>query len=435
MPLKRTIYLISPQTPDNFWSMQSSVEALRAKSLMPNAALATLMALTPAEAGIKYLYCDENVSRIDFNAPCDLVAITGYGLHADRIAEISRRFRERGVAVALGGAYATLYPEQARQLADHHFVGEAEQTWPQFLREWRRGEAKHLYRQAQFVDMTQGPAPDWSKIRAADYLYFPIQTSRGCPNNCDFCDAIRLVGRRYRTKSIAQIMAEVKNAHAKGAETVFFSEDNFFVNRKFTKRLLTRIIAWNTSQRYPLSFSAQATISIGADEQILKLLADANFSVVFLGVESTDKACLEEVNKGHIWRYDPARSVKALSRYGIIPFVGLIVGFDHDDHSTFSRIERFLNDTASPIASLSLLNAPENTALYERMRKQGRINDRFKGVWHFSTNIVPLKMTRDELTARHHALFKRLYEPEQFERRVLDWLAGIRYFTPLYPCL
>jgi radical SAM superfamily enzyme YgiQ (UPF0313 family) len=240
------------------------------------------------------------------------------------------------------------------------------------------------------------------------------------------------VGRRYRTKTISQIMTEIKNAYAAGAETIFFSEDNFFVNKSFTRKLLAEIIKWNTSLQVPLSFSAQATIMIGSDEEILKMLADARFSVIFLGVESLKKECLKEVNKAHILKYDPFRSVRRLSRYGILPFVGLIVGFDNDNADTFSDLEDFLNKTATPFASISILNAPEQTRLYERMKSRGRINENFKGLWHFSTNIVPVSMSIEDLLTGHRTLFQKLYEPEIFEQRALDWLSNIGYFSTLY---
>ncbi|HOO71036.1 MAG TPA: radical SAM protein [Spirochaetota bacterium] len=428
----REIYLINPANPDNFWTMQSSVDAVGVKTLMPSIALATLVSLTPGDCAIKYSYGDENISSVDLKKNCDLVAITGYTLHEKRIAEIASAFRKRGVPVALGGSFATLYPDRAREMCDYLFIREAEYTWPLFLREWMQGNAKRIYEQKEFIDLNDSPPPDWSFVRGKDYLYFALQTSRGCPNNCDFCDAIRLVGRKYRHKSIEQIMAEIRNACDAGAETVFFSEDNFFVNRNFTKQLLTEIIAWNTTLPRPLSFSCQATVMIGEDDEILRLMADARFAVIFLGVESVRKECLAEVNKGHMTRFDPERSVKNISRYGIIPFIGFIVGFDHDDLNSFGEIEDFLVRTGSPIASISVLNAPEGTRLYERMESAGRIRKEFGGQWHLLTNIIPRSMTFEELTVRHRTLFKRVYEPAAFEQRVLTWMTGIEYFTTRY---
>jgi len=412
--------------------MQRTVDVVGARTLMPNSALATLVALTPDDAGVEYVYCDENLEELDSGMSCDLVGITGFTLHARRIGEISAIFRARGIPVALGGTFATLTPEEAAPLADHLFVGEAELTWPAFLRDWAAGEARPVYRQESHIDMKLSPPPDWSMVRGKDYLYFTVQTSRGCPHNCDFCNSVRLVGRKYRHKTVSQTMTEIRNAHAMGAETVFFSEDNFFVNKVFTRELLAEITRWNTSQERPISFSCQATVALGADEETVKAMSDARFSAVFLGVESLRKECLDEVNKGRLARYDVMQTVTTLNRYAILPFIGLIVGFDNDDESTFEEMERFLTDTGSPLASISVLNAPEGTRLYERMAQQGRIDEGFAGVWHFSTNIVPEAMSLEELLSRHRDLFTRLYQPSTFARRAWQWLDQVEYLTPLY---
>jgi radical SAM superfamily enzyme YgiQ (UPF0313 family) len=430
---KKRIYLVNPKTPENFWAMQGTLDIVGGhKTLMPNSALLTLAALTPKDLGIEYVFCDENLRPAKLDQPCDLVAITGYTLQADRVKELSDAFRARGVPVALGGVFATLEPERARPMADHLFVGEAEALWPRFLREWIAGAAQPIYEQKEFVDLKDSPAPDLSFIDGRNYLYFSVQTCRGCPNNCDFCDVVRLVGRKFRTKTIPQIMVEVKNAHAHGADTVFFSDDNFFINRKFTFELLAELIAWNRTLDRPLSFSTQATVAIGADEELLKLLADARFRVIFLGLETTRKECLEEVNKGQMARFDPREVIPRISSYGIMPFIGMIVGFDHDTTEVFGEVESFLEETGSPIASVSVLNAPKNTPLYHRLKSEGRLREDFRGFWHLTTNILPKRMTLDELYLGHKALFQRLYEPEIFGRRLIKWLGGVRYFSSLY---
>jgi radical SAM superfamily enzyme YgiQ (UPF0313 family) len=431
--MPKRIYLINPKTPENFWAMQGALDIVgQRKTFLPNAALLTLAALTPPDLEIEYEYCDENLSPARLDLKCDLVAITGYTLQADRLKTLSDAFRERGVPVAVGGVFATLESERARAMADYLFVGEAEHTWPRFLREWCQGEAGSLYRQEEFIDLKDSPPPDLSFIRAKDYFCFAVQTSRGCPNNCDFCDVVRMVGRKFRTKSVPQIMREVKGAHACGAETIFFSDDNFFINRTFTFELLRELADWNRTLDRPLSFNTQATVMIGGDEELLKMLADARFSVVFLGLETLSKACLDEVNKGQMARFDPRVVIPRISSYGIVPFLGMIVGFDHDTPEVFGDIERFLDETASPIASISVLNAPKDTPLYQRMKSEGRLLEEFRGFWHMTTNIVPKGMTLDELYQGHRTLFQRLYEPERFERRMIKWLQNVRYMTSLY---
>jgi radical SAM superfamily enzyme YgiQ (UPF0313 family) len=432
-PQKKRIYLINPKTPENFWAMQGTLDIVgRHKTLMPNAALLTLAALTPAGLGIEYVFCDENLAPARLDLACDLVAITGYTLQAERIRALSDAFHARQVPVAIGGVFATLEPERARPLADHLFLGEAELTWPRFLVDWLAGRPGPLYRQEEFIDLKDSPPPDLSYVKASDYLYFSVQTCRGCPNNCDFCDVVRLVGRKFRSKTIAQIVREVKAAHACGAETVFFSDDNFLVNRNFTVELLRELVAWNRTLARPLSFSTQATVQIGADDEILKLLADARFSVIFLGLETLRKECLDEVNKGQMARFDPRTVIPRLGSFGIMPFLGMIVGFDHDTPAVFGDIESFLDETGSPIASISVLNAPRHTELYRRMQAEGRLQEEFRGFWHLTTNIVPKGMTLQELYQGHKALFQRLYEPERFERRMIKWLGNVRYLTDLY---
>ncbi|MDM8542471.1 DUF4070 domain-containing protein [Desulfococcaceae bacterium HSG9] len=424
----KTIYLIAPRHPENFWSMQGTVDILGAKTLMPNSALATLMALTPDDVNIAYILCDENISEIDFDLKCDLAVITGATLHVRRINKLCKIFREKGRTVALGGTYATIEADNCRDIADYHFIGEAEYTWPQFLRQWVCDKAVKVYEQAEYIDLKDSPAPDWSLIDVHDYINISVQTSRGCPNRCDFCDVIRYVGRQYRIKTADQIMGEVQNAHNIGARTVFFSDDNFLGNKAFTKELLPRLIKWNLEQTRPLSFSTQITVQVADDEKLLKMLADARFSVLFLGVETVREASLKEVHKTQNLKYDIYARIERISRFGIIPFIGLIVGFDNDDVSVFDDLYHFIKATHSPIAGISLLNAPKFTPLYERLKKEGRLaEDDFSGEWQLYTNIIPKQMKRDELIEHYRNLFKKLYEPELFEARLEQWLNNVEY--------
>lgn len=133
-----------------------------------------------------------------------------------------------------------------------------------------------------------------------------------------------------------------------------------------------------------------------------------------------------------MFEYNPYHVIPRLSSYGIVPFLGMIVGFDHDTPAVFAEVENYLEDTASPIASISVLNAPRNTPLYERMKNENRLIEDFRGFWHLTSNIIPKNMTQDELYTGHKNLFKRIYAPENFQRRLLDWLGNITYFTELY---
>ncbi len=429
----KKIYLVAPKHPDNFWSMQGTANILGAKTLMPNSALATLMALTPTDVNIQYTLADENVTSIDFDFDCDLVAITGGTLHSKRIHELCTEFKKRGRKVALGGTYASIEHDRCNELADHHFIGEAEYTWPLFLKQWMTGETRKTYRQEDYINMENSPAPDWSLIHVNNYVNISIQTSRGCPNRCDFCDVIQYVGRRYRTKSITQIIQELQNAHDLGARTVFFSDDNFLGNKRFTEQLLPKIIEWNVKQSRPLSFSTQITVQVADDDKLLKMFADARFSVLFLGVETVRKESLAEVHKSLNVEKDIFERIRKISRMGIVPFIGLIVGFDNDDESVFNDLEQFLNETSSPIAGISLLNAPRHTPLYKRLKKEKRLlEDNFSGEWQLNTNVIPKQISIERLNVLYWDLFQKLYRPDMFEKRMMQWLENVDYSTDIY---
>ncbi len=429
----KKIYLVAPRHPENFWSMQGTANILGAKTLMPNSALATMMALTPDDVNIEYAFVDENVTEIDFDFKCDLVAVTGATLHSKRIHEICNEFRKRGRQVALGGTYASIEHDRCNELADYHFIGEAEYIWPLFLRQWTIAKADNVYHQETYIDMVDSPAPDWSLIETKDYVNISVQTSRGCPNRCDFCDVIQYVGRKFRTKSVEQIMLELQNVIDIGGRTVFFSDDNFLGNKAFTKELLTALIEWNIKQSRPLSFSTQITVQVADDEELLKMFVDARFSVLFLGVETVRKESLEEVHKGQNMAKDIFERLRKISRFGIVPFVGLIVGFDNDNESVFEDLDHFLLETDSPIAGISLLNAPRHTLLYERLKAEGRLaEDEFSGEWQLNTNVIPKQMSLEKLVGLYWDFFQKIYQPEHFENRLLKWLNNVNYFSEIY---
>jgi radical SAM superfamily enzyme YgiQ (UPF0313 family) len=429
---RRRILLVNPAGQEDLWTMGGTARILGRKALMPCPALATLVALTPADLGVEYVLCDENVGRIPWNKHWDLVAVTGYSVHAARTATICKGFRARGVPVALGGIYATVEPDQARALADFLFLGEAEHTWPEFLRAWVQGRARSEYRQEQPIDMAHSPPPDWSLIRPTDYLLGAVQTTRGCPNRCEFCEVIKVFGRTFRHKSVEQVLAEVRASRVVSRHALFFSDDNFVVDKRFTKELLRGLIAYNRTLKAPLSFATQATVAIAEDEELLRLMADAGFEMVFLGVESPRQRCLEEIGKQHVSRLDAVEAVKRISRHGIATFVGLICGFDHDDADTFAELGAFIESTSSPVVVLSLLNAIPGTPLHDRLSAENRVLSDSVGEWYFGTNIVPRSMSREQLVVDHRRLLHDIYRTDRFHDRLRRWLASVEYFGPLF---
>jgi len=408
-----------------------------AKTLMPNAALSTLMALTPGDVSVEYMLCDENVTRLDWEQPYDLVAVTGTVLTARRMEEICRGFDSRGIPVAIGGPYATLEAEACQGLADFHFIGEAEHTWPRFLRQWAQGrsvEPTHV--QETFVDLRHSPAPDWSLISAGDYLQVGVQSSRGCPNRCDFCDVMPFVGGRLRTKAIEQVLQEVDNVQDLGVRSVFLSDDNFAANRQRAKALLEVLIRRPNPQQIPLSFSTQATLSLADDEELLRLLADAQFRILFIGLETIREQGLREANKAPNLSGDLVERLGRIAQYGLVAVLGVIVGFDADDEAIFDELHQFIEETDSLLVGSGLLNAPPGTPLHARLEQEGRLDgSRFSGELQMASNVLFKNFDGDTLARKNMEFLQRIYQPELFGRRLERWISRVNTFSEHSPYL
>ena len=194
------IVLVNPRFNISYWGLEHALPLLHKRANLPTACLPLLAALTPAEHSISLV--DENVEAIDYDrlARADIVGLTGMSVQRGRMREILTELKRRGVFTVVGGPWVTVEEDYFGSLADVIFVGEAEETWPRFLAEWRRG-ATPRYEQAERTDMTQVPARGYDKLKMRHYLFGSLQILRGCPFQCEFCDIIVTFGRRPRLKT------------------------------------------------------------------------------------------------------------------------------------------------------------------------------------------------------------------------------------------
>jgi radical SAM superfamily enzyme YgiQ (UPF0313 family) len=414
------IYLIAPRNPESFWTFDRILPSLGKRCVFPNLALPTVAALTPPEHEI--VLCDENVEPIDFDTDADLIGVTGYVIHRDRMFEIIEAFRRRGKLVAAGGPMATLVPEELRGRVDILFVGEAEYTWPQFVRDFEAGTWKAEYNQEDKPSMLDSPLPRFDLLRVDRYRSMAIQFARGCPFNCEFCDIIVMYGRRPRTKSIEQVMAEVESLHALGVANIFVVDDNFIGNKKDAKRLLAAIGEWQRARGYPIEFMTEVSLNVAQDDELLALMKQAHFTTIFIGIESPRKASLEEAKKMQNARGDLLEAVHRVQAAGIEVMAGMIVGFDGDDSDIFEEQFRFIQDARIPISMTGLLNAVPKTPLHARLKAAGRLLAESVGDQFVFTNIVPQGMSRLELYEGYRQLLQRLYDYGNYRRRAMAFI-------------
>ena len=414
------LYLIAPRNPESFWTFDRILPSLGKRCVFPNLALPTVAALTPAHHEV--VLCDENVEPVDFETDADVVGITGFVIHKRRMFELIEAFRRRGKLVAVGGPFATLCPEELEGKVDVLFVGEAEYTWPQFVRDYEAGRWQPEYRQEEKPSMLDSPPPRFDLLKTDRYRSMAIQFGRGCPYSCEFCDIIVMYGRRPRTKSVAQVLAEVEAVHALGVSSVFVVDDNFIGNKKEAKALLAALAEWQDERGHPVEFLTEVSLNVAQDEELLRLLRRANFVGVFVGIESPRTASLLETKKTQNTREDVVTAVHRIQAAGIEVMAGMIVGFDNDDRAIFEDQFRFIQQARIPISMTGMLNAMPKTPLHARLKAAGRLVAESVGDQFVFTNIVPAGMSRLELYEGYGALLRRLYDYRHFRQRAMAFI-------------
>lgn len=414
------ILLVTPRNPPSFWTYDEILPTLGRRCIFPNLSMPTLAGLT--DAAHEVTLCDENVEEIDFETEADLVGITGYMIHRERIHELAGEFRARGRPVVVGGPYASLCPEELKGRCDAVFVGEAEETWPRFLEELETGRSQSLYEVREAPDLSAAPMPRFDLLDVEKYHALTLQFSRGCPFTCEFCDIIVMYGRRPRAKRVEQLMDEVRACHRLGASQVFIVDDNFIGDKKRAKALLRELASWGKARGYPLDFNTEVSLDVAADTELLELLREAHFTTIFVGIETPRMESLKETKKHQNTRGDPVENVRRIQSYGIQVQAGMIVGFDHDDPRIFGEQLRFIQEARIPVSMTGLLQALPKTPLYERVREEGRLLEESGGDQFVLSNIAPAGMSRLELYRGYQWLVEQLYDFRHYRRRSLDFL-------------
>ena len=393
------IVLINPRFELSFWGLEHCMRLFGKRANLPVACLALLAALVPDRHQVTLV--DENVEDIDFErlGRADLVCLTGMSIQGRRLIEILEECRARGVMTVVGGPMATVEPEALEGFADVIFVGEADNTWPEFLREWEQGCHKTRYEQPEKTDLTLLPLPRVELLKSDRYMFGSLQISRGCPFTCEFCDIIVTFGRRPRLKTSEQVLAELEAFRRAGLDIIFVVDDNLIGNKKAIKPVLREIVRWQQERAYPLTLFTEASLDLAEDEELMELMGLANFQSVFIGIETPNEDSLRETKKHQNVRPSAGTLLERVHRvqqHGIDVWCGMIVGFDHDDVSIFDVMPKFLAEARISAALIGMLYAIPTTPLYDRLREAGRLNDA-EASETYGTNVVPLGMSSEEL--------------------------------------
>jgi radical SAM superfamily enzyme YgiQ (UPF0313 family) len=423
--MQTKLLLVNPKFSESLWGFNSIEHLVGVRYGFMPIALPTIAALTPQAWSIQAV--DENIEPIDFDTPCDLIGLTAFNIQKTRAFEIAAEFKRRGKLVAMGGPFATSEPDLCQQHVDIVFLGEAERTWPAFCRSFEAGDYVARYTADEKIDMRESPTPLFHLLKAGLYGSGCIQTSRGCPFNCEFCDVIVIDGQRMRTKDIDAVIEEVKALVNLGAISIFFTDANFIGKIPRAKELLRALADYNRSIGFRINFSTEVTINVAQDDELLDLLRAANFTLLYIGIESPNVASLCETRKLQNTKHSLLDQVRKVQNKGIIVWAGMIVGFDNDTTHIFQAQHDFLNLSNIPISSLGPLVALPKTPLYKRLAEENRlllqeeipangenalVNN---GIF---TNFAPMQMTQEELLTGYQWMLKSFYKYPGFALRL-----------------
>lgn len=394
------------------------VERKRVIASMPSLGLLTLAGATPDDHELTYLESPEFDPEVLAAHAFDLVAISSFTAKSDVMYRIADYYRARGTTVVLGGLHCTLLPTEAASHADAVVVGEGERLWPRVLRDWQAQQLQPIYRNASFrdVDLGDGPVPRYDVLDPNEYNRMPLQTSRGCPLDCEFCAASKIFGG-YKRKPIVQVARELAAIRALVPHPfVELADDNTFVDRRWARELVATLGAAG------VHWFTETDVSVAEDAELLDRLADSGCRQVLIGFESPDAESLRRI-EAHDWKAKQharyMRAIDAIQRRGVSVNGCFILGLDHHTPDAFPAVERFVRSSGLMEVQVTVLTPFPGTALYRRLAAEGRLLQ--ATFWDrctlFDVVFRPKRMTVDDLEQGLEYLMGALYTAPEVARR------------------
>jgi radical SAM superfamily enzyme YgiQ (UPF0313 family) len=367
---------------------------------------------------------DESLTAIDFEQEVDLVAITAITPLAPRGYEIADQFRKRGKKVILGGIHASWLPEEAKRHADSVAIGEADEIWIEILKDAEKGDLKPFYRQDRRTDLSRLPVARRNLFPPKGYLFHNlIQTTRGCPYDCEFCSVTALYGRSYRMRPILEVEKELQSLERSKAY-IFFVDDNIVGNASYAKELFTML------SHYRLRWVSQGPIHVAEDEALVKQMARAGCHGLFIGFESLREENLNLMEKriNRVKAYE--LGIEKLHGAGIGVYASFVFGYDYDDVSVFDEFIEFAERNRIDGAFLPILTPFPGTRVYQRLKQEGRLLTEDWSKYDMATVVFqPKRMTVEELQEGFwkvnrsfyslSSMLKRIFNPIRFRRSLI----------------
>lgn len=378
-------------------------------------AIPVLISLTPETHQIRVF--DENIEDIDYEWEADLIGISVRTMYAQRAYHISNRFRQRGVKTVLGGIHPSMCTEEALGHCDAVVIGEAENVWRSLLQDAEDGRLKKTYSGEAAFDLTAEAIPNRTKLKRSRYFSDIVQTTKGCPFECEFCSVHVYDGQRIRHKSIDQVIAEVKDIQASGGKykkkSIFFADDNIIANKNYAEQLFTAL------KPHRLNWSCQASINIAKEDALLRLMKESGCGAILIGLESISQRNLSAMGKNVNLKTDYLAAIKNIQSHEILVHGSFIMGYDFDTPSAFDELIEFIETANLLMPLINVLTPFPGTKLFRRLEKEGRILHKDWQRYDGKTVVFrPAAMVPEELTEQYRRVIRRVYSFDAIYRKL-----------------
>ena len=371
--------LVYPKQPPTYWGVNFALDIVGVRSTFPPLGLLTIAAMFPPEYELRVV--DMNVTSLEDSdlAWADMVFTSTMIVQRTSLEDVIARCNRAGVPVVAGGPHPTTFHDEIEGVT-HFVLDEAEEIFPEFLRDLANGAAKAMYREPRKPDVTRTPVPRFDLVDMKSYWSMGVQFSRGCPFDCEFCDIIKLYGQVPRTKTPDQIVEEFDSLYRLGWRgPVFLVDDNFIGNKREAMKLLPVIAEWQKARGYPFALNTEASVNLARMGKLMDAMIDAGFDTVFLGIETPNpKALLKTKKPQNINKRDDNylfNAVRRIQGKGMQVQAGFILGLDGDDEGVFDAQIEFIREAGIPVAPIYLLTALKGTDMYERLKREDRLVD------------------------------------------------------------